>query len=83
MGIDLPPNLRALLKAEYPRFSDAEMVRGRVGMDALLTEAGGEHLIFCGYNRVGSSVQWLTQWPVTAEALGVYSPGQPDALFVQ
>ncbi len=52
-------------------------------MDALLTEAGGEHLVFCGYNRVGSSVQWLTQWPVTAEALGVYSPGQPDALFVQ
>jgi len=28
-------------------------------------------------------VQWLTQWPVTAEAVGVLSPGMPDALFVQ
>jgi Xaa-Pro aminopeptidase len=28
-------------------------------------------------------VQWLTQWPVTAEAIGVLTPGRPDALFVQ
>jgi Xaa-Pro aminopeptidase len=28
-------------------------------------------------------VQWLTQWPVTTEAIGVLSPGKPDALFVQ
>jgi len=28
-------------------------------------------------------VQWLTQWPVTTEALGVFSPNLPDALFVQ
>ncbi len=81
--IELPANLRALLDAEYPRFSDAEMARRRAAMDAVLAEAGAEHLVFCGYNRAGSAVQWLTQWPVTAEALGVYSPGKPDALFVQ
>jgi Xaa-Pro aminopeptidase len=28
-------------------------------------------------------VQWITQWPVTAEAVGVLTPGEPDALFVQ
>jgi Xaa-Pro aminopeptidase len=28
-------------------------------------------------------VQWLTQWPVTAEAVGVFTPGKRDALFVQ
>jgi Xaa-Pro aminopeptidase len=39
--------------------------------------------VFCGANRAGSSVQWLTQWPVTAEAIGVLTPGKPDALFVQ
>ncbi len=39
--------------------------------------------IFCGLNRFGSAVQWLTQWPVTAEAVGVLSPGERDALFVQ
>ena len=42
-----------------------------------------DHLVFCGANRVGSAVQWLTQWPVTAEAVGVLTPGQRDALFVQ
>lgn len=81
--IELSANLRALLDAEYPRFSDAEMARRRAAMDAVLAEAGADHLVFCGYNRAGSAVQWLTQWPVTAEALGVYSPGKPDALFVQ
>ncbi len=48
-----------------------------------LREAGAEHLVYCGYNRAGSVVQWLTQWPVTVEAIGVLSPGKPDALFVQ
>ena len=42
-----------------------------------------DHLVFCGANRFGSAVQWLTQWPVTAEAVGVFTPGERDALFVQ
>jgi Xaa-Pro aminopeptidase len=28
-------------------------------------------------------VQWLTQWPVTTEAVCVFTPGKPDAIFVQ
>ena len=79
----LPPNLRRILDAEYPRFSDGEMARRRAAVEAVLAEAGCEHLVFCGANRAGSGVQWLTQWPVTAEAVGVLTPGQPDALFVQ
>ena len=39
--------------------------------------------MFYGANRTGSVVQWLTQWPVTTEAVGVFTPGKPDALFVQ
>jgi Xaa-Pro aminopeptidase len=39
--------------------------------------------VFCGANRFGSAVQWLTQWPVTAEAVGVLTPRERDALFVQ
>jgi Xaa-Pro dipeptidase len=69
--------------AEFPRFSDGEMARRRCAVEALLVEAGCEHLIFCGANRFGSGVQWLTGWPVTAEAVGVLTPGQRDALFVQ
>ena len=76
-------HLRAILEAEYPRFSEAEMTRRRNAVEALLAEAGCEHLIFCGANRFGSAVQWLTGWPVTAEAVGVLTPGRRDALFVQ
>jgi Xaa-Pro aminopeptidase len=39
--------------------------------------------VFCGANRFGSAVQWLTGWPVTAEAVGVLSRSERDALFVQ
>src|SRR5512135_3479705 len=59
------------------------MARRRAAVEALLAEQGCEHLIFCGANRFGSAVQWLTQWPVTAEAVGVLTPGKRDALFVQ
>jgi Xaa-Pro aminopeptidase len=79
----LPRHLRRLLDAEYPRFSDSEMARRRAAVAAVLAQAGCDHLIFCGANRTGSSVQWLTQWPVTTDAIGVFSPEKPDALFVQ
>jgi len=79
----IPDYLRPLLQAEYPRFSDAEMARRRGAVEALLAEAGCEHLVFSGANRFGSAVQWLTGWPVTTEAVGVLSPGKRDALFVQ
>ncbi len=79
----LPPHLARLVEAEVPRFSDAEMARRRAAMEALLAEAECDHLLFCGANRFGSAVQWLTQWPVTAEAVGVLTPGARDALFVQ
>src|SRR3954467_12270015 len=75
--------LRTILETPYPRFSDAEMARRRGAIELLLAEAGCDHLIFCGANRFGSAVQWLTGWPVTAEAVGVLTPGRPDALFVQ
>ena len=79
----LSPHLRRILEADYPRFSRPEMTRRRNAIERLLSEADVDHLIFCGHNRSGSAVQWLTQWPITAEAVGVLSPGKPDALFVQ
>ena len=79
----LPPRLRALLDADYPRYSAAEMEHRRAAVAGLLEQAGADHLVFCGANRFGSAVQWLTQWPVTAEAVGVFTPGRRDAMFVQ
>jgi Xaa-Pro aminopeptidase len=79
----LPPRLQAIVDAEYPRFSAPEMARRRAMIENLLAANGIDHLIYCGANRLGSAVQWLTQWPVTAEAVGVLSPGLRDELFVQ
>lgn len=79
----LPPHLARIVEADYPRFSEQEMARRRAAVEALLTQVECDHLIFCGANRFGSAVQWLTQWPVTAEAVGVLTPGERDALFVQ
>ena len=59
------------------------MARRRRAIEELLEEAGLDHLVFCGANRFGSAVQWLTGWPVTTEAVGVFTPGKPDAMFVQ
>jgi Xaa-Pro aminopeptidase len=81
--VTLPPQLASITEAEYPRFSDAEMSRRRAAFESLLAQAGCDHLVFCGANRFGSVVQWLTQWPVTAEAVGVLTPHERDALFVQ
>jgi Xaa-Pro dipeptidase len=83
MSLDLPPHLQRIVDADYPRFSAAEMARRRCALEALLAENGLDHLVYCGANRFGSAVQWLTQWPVTAEAIGVLTPGKPDALYVQ
>jgi Xaa-Pro dipeptidase len=79
----LSARLRQLLDADYPRYSDAEMRHRRATVEGALAQAGLDHLVFCGAARFGSVVQWLTQWPVTAEAVGVLTPGLPDVLFVQ
>ncbi|HEX5212994.1 MAG TPA: M24 family metallopeptidase [Pseudolabrys sp.] len=79
----LSPHLARIVEAEIPRYSDAEMARRRAAIETLLAEHECDHLVFCGLNRFGSAVQWVTQWPVTAEAVGVLTPGERDALFVQ
>jgi Xaa-Pro aminopeptidase len=81
--VTLPPHLARIVDAPYPRFSEPEMARRRAAVEELLARAECDHLLFCGANRFGSAVQWLTQWPVTAEAVGVMSPREHDALFVQ
>jgi len=81
--VTLPAPLARIVEAEYPRFSAAEMARRRATIETLLAQAECDHLVFCGANRFGSVVQWLTQWPVTAEAVGIFTPRERDALFVQ
>jgi Xaa-Pro aminopeptidase len=66
----------------YPRFSDAEMRRRREALAAAMDERGVEHALVYGADRTGSAVPWLTRWPVTREALAVFTPGERDLLLV-
>jgi Xaa-Pro aminopeptidase len=79
----LPERLVPLFEQLYPHFSAVEIGRRRAAIEQAMAAAGVDHLVIYGANRVGGAVQWLTQWPVTAEAVGVVSPGRRDALFVQ
>lgn len=79
----VPVRLRGLYREDYPRFSDEEMQRRRHEIERIMEAAKIEHLLICGASRSGSAVSWLTGWPVTAEAIGVVSPGLPIGLFVQ
>ena len=67
-SIAIPASLRALLDDEYPRFSPAELIARHERVAGLLASAGRRHLLVWGANRSGAGVQWLTRWPVTAEA---------------
>lgn len=78
----LPQHLRPLLEADYPRFSDMEMSRRRSAMADVMAARGIDHLVFYGASWTGSAVQWLTQWPVTTECAGIFTPGRRDSLFV-
>ena len=66
----------------YPRFSHVEMARRRQALAAELEAAGAAHAVLYGANRSGPAVAWLTRWPVTREALCVFTPGERDLLLV-
>jgi Xaa-Pro dipeptidase len=66
----------------YPRFSDTEMSRRRDALAAELDAVGASHAVVYGQNRAGPAVGWLTRWPVTREALVIFTPGERDVLLV-
>jgi Xaa-Pro dipeptidase len=66
----------------YPRFSEPEMERRRAALDAAMAARAVEHAVLYGANRSGSAIGWLTRWPVTREALVVYTPGERLVLLV-
>ncbi len=75
--------LRTILDAPFPRFSDAEMRRRRQAVEAVMAAADVRHLLLCGTGFRGTAVPWLTHWPVTTEVVGVLTPGEKDALYIQ
>src|SRR5213593_4161203 len=66
----------------YPRFSGAEMERRMAALEAAMAAREVGHVVLYGSNRVGSAIGWLTRWPVTREALVIYTPGERVVLLV-
>jgi Xaa-Pro dipeptidase len=66
----------------YPRFSEAEIARRRAALTGAMAACGTHHAILYGANRSGSAIPWLTRWPVTREAVCVFTPGERDLLLV-
>jgi len=50
------------------------MARRWAAVAAVLEEAGVDALVVYGADRSGAMVQWLTQWPVTREAVVLWRP---------
>lgn len=81
--VKLDPRLLAILERDYPRFSAGELARRRDLMARVMAEAGVDHLVAYGAFFRGGPVHWLCDWLTTYEAVLVFTPGQPDVVFIQ
>jgi Xaa-Pro aminopeptidase len=81
--LKLDARLMAIVEAEYPRFSSAEMNRRRKLVEQAMVSAGVDHLLVYGAGFRGGAVHWVSDWHTTYEAALVVTPGKRDTLFVQ
>lgn len=72
-----------ILQAEFPAFSAEEMARRDGHLTDLLQRRGLEAVIVAEAMRAGTATGWLTGWPVTAEAVTLFLPGDPKRMFIQ
>ncbi len=63
-------------------FSETEMRRRRAAFGAECERSGVSHALVYGANRSGSTVSWLTGWPVTREAVLVTGPQPRDDVLL-
>ena len=79
----LPPDLAALVEAEWPRFSETEISRRQACINALMEEQNLEYLMVYGFYWNGPAIPWLTHWPTSAEAALIITPQEKNKLYVQ
>lgn len=65
-----------------PPFSADELRERRRRLGAAAAAQGADVVVAYGANRAGSSIGWLTTWPVTREAVVVLEPDGSARLFV-
>lgn len=80
---DLTPSQQVIFDQAWPRFSDVEMTRRRNAVEGIMAENEVTHLLMYGAGGRGSAVPWLTNWSVTTEVIGIATPGDRDALYIQ
>jgi len=68
---------------DYPHFSPAEMIQRRRKLEEVMDDAGVDLVLAYGWGRVGTAVQWISEWPVTQEAALIIGRGEQDILLVQ
>jgi Xaa-Pro dipeptidase len=81
--LKLDTRLMAIVEAEYPRYSKAEMQRRRALVERAIADAGVDHLIVYGVGFRGGPVHWVSDWHTTWEAVLIVTPGKKDSLFIQ
>ena len=82
-----PPQIshrqQLIMDQPWPRFSEPEMASRRASLEAVMMQHEISHLLVYGAGGQGTAIPWLTNWPVTQEAMCLVSPGERDALFIQ
>lgn len=81
--LKIAPRLRAIMRQEYPRFSEQEYARRHKLLGDVMAKAGCDHLLVVTDHRVGNATQWVTGWPGTVEAYTVFRPGVKMTLFME
>lgn len=81
--LKIAPNLQAIMRQEYPRFSNAEYERRHKALAGVMEVAGVDHLLVITENRSGNAPQWVTGWPGTVEAYVVFKPGEQMWMSVE
>src|SRR5689334_21398333 len=81
--LKLPPRLSAIMRQEYPRFSEAEYTRRHQKLAALMEKNGLDHLLVITDHRTGNAPQWVTGWPGTVQAYVVFRPGEKMWMSVE
>ena len=77
------PKIQAILEQEYGRMSDAEFARRKQALTQIMARRGCDAVLLLGEQRVGGGVLWLTGWPVSTEAIVLFQPGRPEAMWVE
>ena len=67
----------------WPGFSEPEMASRRASLEAVMMQHEISHLLVYGAGGQGTVIPWLTNCPVTQEAMCLVSPDERDALFIQ